>query len=170
MEIYDPSLGSGPAFLKPENCPSDLHLRAGEDSGSPSAGGPGARERRAGTRPAPRASPPHQLPEKRVQQREDEVHRHEPVQLLAHEVLPALTQTRPQPPGPRAQPTRGLPGQKRSRGCSSPPPPRARADPPEGTGSLPPPPAPPGPPSPGPLRRPPCGPASGSKESPGRPS
>lgn len=123
MEIYDPSLGSGPALLKPENCPRDLHLRAGEDSGSPSAGGPGARERRAGTRPAPRASPPHQLPEKRVQQREDEVHRHEPVQLLAHEVLPALTQTQPQPPGPRAQPTRGLPGQKRSRGCSSPPPP-----------------------------------------------
>ena len=41
----------------------------------------------------PGLSPPHQLPEECVQQHEEEVCHHEAVQLLAHEVLPALQPT-----------------------------------------------------------------------------
>lgn len=55
--------------------------------------------------PLRRASPPHQLPEECIQQREEEVHHHEPVQFLAHEVLPALTRTRLQPLPPAPPPT-----------------------------------------------------------------
>ena len=156
MEICGPSVGSGPDFQRPEDRPGDptTTTHAGEDARSPSAGDAQVRG------PSPRASPPHQLPQKRVQQREDEVHHHEPVQLLAHEVLPALKQRRPQPPPSPA--SRGPPGclqtepGKLRRGLAAG----------RGPGSPRPPPAPPGPPSPGPSGCPPCGPASGSKESP----